>query len=143
MTDNPEETIQEMLDRSMPSNFGMEGDRPDPNDHRMTSEEMHQLSDLYQELTFTLLDRNFSESELKVVVSGIEHQLRAGQFDPYEYDRIALTLKMRETVEEWKESTDEDIPEYEIAHALDDLSNIYMQNAREKTARREERSDNE
>ncbi|WP_302083661.1 hypothetical protein [Salinibaculum rarum] len=127
-----EETVQEMLESSMPSFPEDRREMPDADDFRMTVDEQQQIHDLFDGLVHTLYDRGYTPSELGVILNGLEHRMNASRFDPYEYDRIALSLRLRETVEEWRAEQDAEIPVVEIAEVIEELGRHYRDVARKE-----------
>lgn len=125
------ESIQDILERSMPP---IQHDDPGEG-IRMTTEEQRELHDLFHGLINTLKDRGFNSNELGVIVSVLDHRLNAERFDRYEYDRIALTLRLRETIEEWRDEQEHDVPELEIATVVEEMGRFYRTCAREQAYR--------
>lgn len=122
-----DKTIQEKIAEAMPP---IPEDRPIEGGIRMTPDEQHNLTQELDGLVRSLLDKGFTPTDLHVIFSGFEHRLNAQQYDPYEYDRIALTLQLRETVENWREDQDGEVPEMEIARALRDMAKVYRESGR-------------
>lgn len=129
------ETVQDILERSMPSLPEDHREMPEPGEFRMTMDEQRELHDLLDGLVHTLYDRGFTPNELHVVFHGIEHRLNAARYDDHEYDRIALSLRLRETIEDWKGEQDHEVPEHEVATAVEEMGRFYRTIARENLAR--------
>jgi len=110
-------------------------ERPEEGGIRMSPEEQQTLSNELDGLIKSLTEKGYTATDLHVVFSGFEHRLNAQQYDPYEYDRIALSLKLRATVESWREEQETDVPEFEIAETLRDLSKVYRESALEEMYR--------
>lgn len=127
MTDD--KSIQEKIAEAMPP---IPENRPIDGGIRMTTDEQHKLTQELDGLVHALLDKGYTPTDLHVIFSGFEHRLNARQYDPYEYDRIALTLNVRETVETWRDEQDGEVPEMEIARALRDLAKVYREAGREE-----------
>jgi len=124
MTDD--RSIQEQIADAMPP---IPDERPEDGGIRMTHDEQRQLNDNMDAMIHGLLDKGYTPSDLHVVFSGFEHRLNAQQYDPHEYDRIALTLNLRQTIETWRDEQDTDVPDLEVANALRDLTKVYRENA--------------
>jgi len=134
MTDNTEQTIQEQIAEAMPS---IPEDRRDgDSDVRMTHDEQEQLSSNIEVMVQQLYDKGYSPNDLGIVFRGFAHRMNAGRCDPYEYDRIALTLKLRETVETWRQEQNHEVPEVEVAETVEELGRVYRSNAREDLYRK-------
>jgi len=138
MTDD--KSIQETVADAMPP---IPDDRPIEGGIRMTGDEQREITNRVDALVQTLLDNGFTPTDLHVIFSGFEHRLNAQQYDPHEYDRIALTINVRETVENWREEQDTDVPEMEIARALRDLAKVYRENGRRDFYKEQGRKDAE
>jgi len=124
-----EKSIQEKIAEAMPP---IPDERPIEGGIRMTADEQHELTQELDGLIHALLDKGYTPADLHVIFSGFEHRLNAQQYDPYEYDRIALTLQLRETVESWRDEQEADVPEMEIARALQDLAKVHRDNGRKE-----------
>jgi hypothetical protein len=122
-----EKSIQEEIADAMPP---IPEDRPIEGGIRMTSDEQHTLNQNLDAMIHALLEKGYTPTDLHVVFSGFEHRLNAQQYDPHEYDRIALSLKLRETVKEWRDEQDHEVPDREIAEALRDLAKVHRENGR-------------
>jgi len=134
-----DESVQDILERSMPpiqhddSGEGI----------RMTTEEQRELHDLFHGLVSTLKDQGFNANELGIITSTLDHRLNAERFDRHEYDRIALTLRLRETIEGWRDEQEHDVPEREIATAVEEMGRFYRTCAREEIYRDSAEGDSE
>lgn len=126
MTDD--KSIQEQIADAMPPI--PEHRQNNDSDINMTPDEQTQLSQNIDAMIRELRDKGYSAPDLHVVFNGFAHRLNARQYDPHEYDRIALTINVRETVENWREEQDTEVPEREIALALRDLAKVYRENGR-------------
>jgi hypothetical protein len=126
MTEKP---IQEKIADAMPP---IPEHRPIDGGIRMTAEEQSKLNQELDGLIHSLLDKGYTATDLHVIFSGFEHRLNAQQYDPHEYDRIALTLQLRETVQSWREEQDAEVPDMAIAEALRDMAKVYRENARKE-----------
>jgi len=136
-------SIQEQISDAMPP---IPEDRPVEGGIRMTSDEQREITDTVDGLVQTLLDKGFTSTDLHVIFSGFEHRLNAQQYDPHEYDRIALTLQLRETVEDWKADQEHEVPPMEIAESLRNLAKVYREEGRRefyKEQGKKEAQDNE
>jgi len=94
----------------------------------MTPEEQQQLTENLDAMCRELRRKGYSPQDLHVIFNGFAHRTNADQYDPYEYDRIALSLRVRETVEEWRDDQDGDVPDLQIGRALRDLAQVYRDN---------------
>lgn len=124
-----DERIQEVIDDAMPT-FPEERQGRIDNPDRMTTEEHHAIHDGLQSVVETLYDRGYSPSELGVVFHGFSHRMNASRHDPYEYDRIALTIQIRQTIEQWREEQPGEVPPQEIADVVEELGRHYRHIAR-------------
>lgn len=132
-----DESVQDILERAMPP---IQHDDPGEG-IRMTSDEQAALHDYFDGIVTTLKDRGFNANELHVILHAINHRLNAERFDRHEYDRIALTLRLRETIEEWRDEQEHDVPEHEVATVVEEMGRFYRTTAREKLARKQGRQD--
>lgn len=134
-----EKSIQEEIAEAMP---------PIPEDRRDNDKEIHMAPEEQRELTDNinamvemLRDKGYSAPDLNVVFNGFAHRLNARQYDPHEYDRIALTIELRDTIQTWNDEQDHEVPELEIARALEDLSKVYRDTARKELYKRQGRKE--
>jgi len=125
-----ERRVQDMLEESMPDFPEDRREMPDADDVRMTTDEQTRIHQLFDGLVHTLYDRGYSPSELGIIVNGLGHRMNASRYDPYEYDRIALSIRLRETIEEWRDDQPEEIPPLEIAEVVEELGRHYRDIAR-------------
>jgi hypothetical protein len=123
MTDD--KSIQDKIADAMPP---IPEDRAIEGGIRMTHEEQDTLNQNLDAMIHALLDKGYTPSDLHVVFSGFEHRLNAQQYDPHEYDRIALSLQVRKTIEDWRDEQDGEVPDMEIARALRDQMKVYREN---------------
>jgi hypothetical protein len=130
-SDSPdiEEPIQNVIDDAMPT-FPEERKGRVDNPDRMTTEEHQAIHEGIESVVETLYDRGYSPSELGVVFHGFSHRMNASRYDPYQYDRIALTLRIRETIEQWRDEQPDEGPPLEIATVVEELGRHYRQMAR-------------
>lgn len=126
-----DESVQDVLERSMPP---IQHDDPGEG-IRMTWDEQKVLHEYFDGIIDTLKDRGFNSNELHVILHSIEHRLNAERFDRHEYDRIALTLQLRQTIEEWRDEQENDVPEREIATVVEEMGRFYRTCDREETYR--------
>lgn len=125
-----DESIQEVLERSMPSFPEDRREMPDDDEFRMTTDEQREIHDLFDGLVHSLYDQGFTPSELGVIIHGIGHRMNASRYDPHEYDRIALSIRLRETVDTWVDEQEKEVPPLEIATVIEELGRHYRHMAR-------------
>lgn len=139
MTDNDthdgeeetDERIQDVIDNAMPTLPEERQGRVD-NPDRMTTDEHSAIHDGLESIVQTLYDRGYSPSELGVIFSGFEHRMNASRYRPHEFDRIGLTLRVREAIEAWKEEQPEEVPELVVAEAIEELGRHHRHMARKE-----------
>ena len=93
----------------------------------MTHEEQRELTENIDAMVHGLLDKGYSPADLKVIFSGFDHRLNADRYDPHEYDRIALSLELRQTIQQWIDEQDSDVPHFVIAEALQDFAKVHRE----------------
>lgn len=130
-SEDSEQTIQEQIAEAMPPI--PEDRRDDDSDIRMTRDEQDQLYENIDMMVQTLYDKGYSPNDLGVIFRGFAHRMNAARCDPYEYDRIALSLELRRTIENWREKQAHDVPEREVAETVEELGRVYRTNARKET----------
>lgn len=125
-----DQSVQEAIEQGMPEFPEDRRDTNEDKDVRMTTDEHEQIHNLFDGLVHTLYDRGYTPSELGVVINGIGHRMNAARYHPHEYDRIALTLDVRQAVEQWREEQDDEIPPLVIAETIEELGRHYRHIAR-------------
>lgn len=141
------ESIQEVLDRSMPPIPEQDREAAENDELEMTPEEQHAISGMIEDLVQTLYDRGYSPNELGVVFNSFGHRMNAARYDPHEYDRIGLSITLRESLETWKGEQDHEVPPRVIADTVEELGRMYRADARREAnksiGRREAESNEE
>lgn len=125
-------SIQELLTDAMPE---LPEDRvtdapEDEADITMSTDEQRGITNTFDGLIRELYDMGYTANELAIIMDGLSHRVNAARFDNHEYDRIALTLELRETINEWRDGQDEDIPARVIAETVEELGRLYRTEAR-------------
>lgn len=129
--DSEEQRVQDILEDAMPPILeGRDEPLNDDTEFEMTRDEQSQLMDLFHGLVETLYDRGYTPNEVGVITSSVDHWTNARRYDPYEYDRIALSLELRRTIEEWRDDQPEEIPAVEIAEVVEEMGRMYRTTAR-------------
>lgn len=137
MTDDnnidPDKSIQEILQESMPDMpEERRTERPGDDDINMSPEEQREISNFFEQLIQSLYNLGFSPSELSIIFHGFEHRMNASRYDPHQYDRIALSIELRRTIENWRNEQDEDVPIHEIATTIEEIGRHYRSEARKE-----------
>ena len=129
---NDETPIQEMLTEALPE---LPEDRiTDPPEDEtgtmMSRGEQQVIHETFDGMVRELYDKGYTPNELSIILDTLSHRVNAARFDKHEYDRIALTMKLRETIETWRESQDTDIPDRVVAETVEELGRLYRTQAR-------------
>ena len=129
-----DESIQDVLETAMPElPEDRVSDTPEEEgDFNMTMDEHREISEAFETMLRTLYDRGYTANELSTVIDGFAHRTNAGRFNPYEYDRIALSLQLRQAITDWRDEQEKDIPERVIAETVEELGRFYRTSARKK-----------
>jgi len=134
MTDDSDKSVQERIADAMSP---IPEDRRDTDsDIRMTTEEQQQLHENLDAMVHALYDKGYTPNDLGLIFRGFAHRMNAARCDPHEYDRIALTLELRNTIETWRDEQDHDVPPVEIAETVEELGRFYRSTAREDLYKR-------
>ncbi len=123
-----EKSIQEQIAEAMPPI--PEDRRDDDSEIRMSVDEQRQLSANFDAMLQAFYDKGYTPNDMALIFQSFSHRLNAARIDPHEYDRIALTLELRETVETWRDEQDHAVPEHEVAETVEELGRMYRTNAR-------------
>lgn len=138
-----EETVQEKLEKAMPSFPEDRRDFEDEDEIRMTTEEQFALTDHLEAQVQELYNRGFSPNELGTIFHGFSHRMNASRYDPHEYDRIALSIELRSFIEEWREEQEGEVPVLAIAETVEEMGRMYRDEARREVYKRQGRREAE
>lgn len=147
MTDNTDNTdgdmsLQDRLRDAMPDMPEERmSDPPGDDDINMSVAEQEQITEAFNEFIHSLYDLGFTPNEVEIILHGFDHRLNASRYDPHEYDRIALTLELRRTIETWRDEHDDTVPLHEIATVIETLGRHYRTKARKNTYRNTDNND--
>lgn len=138
------DSMQDVLEEAMPE---LPEDRvtetpKEEGEFNMTMEEHREIGEAFETMLQTLYDRGYTANELSTVIDGFAHRTNAGRFNPYEYDRIALSLELRRTITDWREEQEKDIPERVIAETVEELGRFYRTTTRKKLHEKQENRSN-
>lgn len=122
--------VAERIEQAMPPVPEVDKEAADNDEFDMSLDEQRLLSDALEAWVRTLYDRGFTPNELGVIFSGFKHRMNASRFRPYEFQRIELQLRLRETAEQWRDEQDEAVPERVLAEAFESFGRMYRDNAR-------------
>lgn len=115
---------------------------PDLPDHRVTDapedeadvtmsmDEQRAINDALDEFINGLYQKGFTANEVSIVLQSHSRRVNAERFDKHEYDRIALSLRLRQSISEWEAEQETDIPERVIAETVEELGRYYRTIAR-------------
>lgn len=137
------ESMQDVLEKAMPE---LPEDRisdapEEEGDFNMTIDEHREISEAFETMLRILYDRGYTANELSTVIDGFAHRTNAGRFNPYEYDRIALSLQLREAITDWRDDQQKDIPEHVIAETVEELGRFYRTSARKEFDKKKQSED--
>lgn len=138
-----QESVQEKLEKAMPSFPEDRREFEDEDEIRMTTEEQFALTEHLEEQVQELYDRGFSPNELGTIFHGFSHRMNASRYDPHEFDRIALSIELRQFIEDWREEQDGDVPVLAIAEAVEEMGRQYRDKARKEVYKRQGRREAE
>lgn len=129
---NDDESIQDVLSDAFPE---LPEDRvtdppEDETDVTMSMDEQRAISDAFDGFIHELYQKGFTANELSVVLHSHSRRVNAARFDKHEYDRIALSLRLRQSISEWESEQETDIPERVIAETVEELGRYYRTIAR-------------
>lgn len=128
MTDD---SVQDRIADAMPPTPAVD-EQAATDEFTMSHDEQRELSDALETWIRDLYDRGFSPSELGVVLNGFGHRMNASRCRPHEYDRIALSIELRDTIETWREEQDGEVPVLAVAEAVEEMGRHYRHEARKE-----------